>query len=118
MSQNSIESFFPCVPIYHPYLYSLLDRSSQDNQGNNHFGDAPRDIGHLIPGPTQAAFPGPSAHRAPPHGQQHATENLRQLASRCVHHPDSQVDMVRVEPGTVASGGFKVVIVLEMTGFP
>jgi len=46
---------------------------------------------------------------------QAAAENLRRLASRCVHHPDSQVDVVRMEPGT--GGRYKVVIVLEMTDF-
>ena len=41
--------------------------------------------------------------------------NLRRLASHYVHHPDSQVDMVRMEPGTV--GRYEVVIELEMTYF-
>jgi len=85
-----------------------------ENQ-NNHFGYAPRDDGHLVPGPSQPTVPGPSAYRAPPPGQQSATEDLRQLASRCVHYPSSQVDMVRMEPST--AGRFKVVIVLEMAGF-
>ena len=42
-------------------------------------------------------------------------ENLRRLASRYVHHPDSQVEMVRMEPGS--AGRNKVVIVLEMADF-
>ena len=62
---------------------------------------------------TQAAVPGPSAHqglglreRGP------ATENLRRLASRYLLHPDSKIDMVRMEPGS--GGRYKVVIVLEI----
>ena len=46
---------------------------------------------------------------------QQAAENLRRLASRCVHHPGSQVDVVQMEPGT--AGRYKVVIVLEVTDF-
>jgi hypothetical protein len=41
--------------------------------------------------------------------------NLRQLTSRCVHHPGSQVDIIRMKQGIAER--FKVVIVLEMTGF-
>jgi len=67
-----------------------------------------------VPGPTQATFPGPSVHRAP-EATQPAAENLRRLVSRCVHHPDSQIDVVRMEPGT--GGRYKVVIVLEVTDF-
>jgi len=44
---------------------------------------------------------------------QPAAENLRRLASRYVHHPDSQVDMVRMEPGS--AGRYKVVIALEIS---
>ena len=80
----------------------------QGNQGNDY---APQGV---VPGPAQATLPGPSAHRAPVLGQP-AAENLRRLASRCVHHPDSQVDVVRMEPGT--GGRYKVVIVLEVTDF-
>ena len=46
---------------------------------------------------------------------QSAVDNLRRLASRCIHHPDSQVDAVRMEPDT--TGRYKVVIVLEVTDF-
>ena len=79
--------------------------------GNDCVGYAPQGV---VPSPTQATLPGPSAHRAPVPAQA-AAENLRRLASRCVHHPDSQVDVVRMEPGT--AGRYKVVIVLEMTNF-
>jgi len=75
------------------------------------FGVCPRGI---VSGPTQTAFPDPSTHRPHALGQP-AVENLRRLASRRVHHPDSQVDMVRMEPGT--AGRYKVVIELETTDF-
>ena len=76
------------------------------------FGHVPRDI---VPDPTQAAFPGPSSgHRAPTLGQP-VPQNLRRLASRYVHHPDSHVEMVRMEPSSI--GRYKVVIVLEMADF-
>ena len=41
-----------------------------------------------------------------------ATEVLRQLASRYLNQPDSQVDMVRMEPGL--GGRIRVVITLEL----
>ena len=83
----------------------------QEKQGDDCVGYAPQGV---VPGPTQATFPGPSARRAPVLAQP-AAENLRRLASRCVHHPDSQVDVVRMEPGT--GGRYKVEIVLEMADF-
>ena len=46
---------------------------------------------------------------------QSTTVNLRRLAGRYLNHPDSQVDMVRMEPGS--AGRYKVVIVLEMADF-
>ena len=46
----------------------------------------------------------------PGHGQP-ARENLRRLANCYLHHPDSQVEMVRMEPH--AAGRCKVVIILE-----
>jgi len=96
------------VPISLSCVCSQLDLSPQDNQGNSPFGYAPQDA---VRDPTQAALPGPSAHqntglREP------AAGSLRQLASRYLYHPDSQVDMVRMEPGS--AGRYKVVIILEM----
>ena len=96
------------MPISLSCVCSQLDPSLQDDQGNSPFGYAPQGA---IRDPTQAAFPGPSAHqntglREPEAG------SLRQVASRYLYHPDSQVDMVRMEPG--AAGRYKVVIVLEM----
>jgi len=87
----------------------------QEDPGNGNFGRAPEDS-DVVPGPTQAAFSNSSPHRAPDVGQP-AAENpsLRRLASRYIHHPDSQVDMVRMEPGSV--GRYKVVIVLEIADF-
>jgi hypothetical protein len=82
----------------------------QEGQGNDIFGYAPQGV---VPGPIQAAFPVSSTHRSAP--GQPAAENLRRLASRYVHHPDAQVDMVRMEAST--AGRYKVVIVLEITDF-
>jgi len=42
-----------------------------------------------------------------------ATEVLRRLARRYLDQPDSQVDMVRMEPGL--RGGVRVVIAVEFT---
>ena len=39
-------------------------------------------------------------------------DSLRRLAERYINNPESVVDMVRLEPGP--SGGFQVVIVLEV----
>jgi len=88
-----------------------LSATPQENPGNEYFGCAPKDV---VPGSTQAAFFNSSPHLAPDLGQP-AAENLRRLASRCIQHPDSKVDMVRMEPGSV--GRYKVVIVLEMADF-
>ena len=88
-----------------------MSSSPQDNPGNDYFGRVPKDV---VPGPTQAAFSSSSTHLAADVGQQ-AAENLRRLASRYIHHPDSQVGMVRMEPGS--AGRSKVVIVLEVADF-
>jgi hypothetical protein len=82
----------------------------QEQQANDIFGYAPQDD---VPGTIQAAFPDPSVHHAS--AGQPAAENLRRLASRYVHHPDSRVDIVRMEAAT--TGRYKVVIVLEMADF-
>jgi len=50
-------------------------------------------------------------HEDPAPGETTA-EILRQLASRYLDHPDSQVDMVRVERDP--AGGFRVIIALEI----
>ena len=41
-----------------------------------------------------------------------ATEVLRRLATRYLNQPDSQVDMVRMEPSL--RGGIRVVITVEL----
>ena len=46
---------------------------------------------------------------------QPAAENLRRLASRYLNHPDSQVDLIRMEPGS--AGRYKAAIVLKMADF-
>ena len=100
-----------CAPTYLSWISPNRTVLLQENQGNDRVGRAPQSI---VPGSTQATLPGPSAHRGPVLSQA-AAENLRRLASRCVHHPDSQVDVVRMEPGT--AGRYKVVMILEMTDF-
>jgi hypothetical protein len=89
----------------------LLSASPQENPGNDYFGHSPKGV---VPGPAQGASSNPSTHLAAGVDQP-AAENLRRLASRYIHHPDSQVDMVRMEPGS--AGRYKVVIVLEMADF-
>ena len=41
---------------------------------------------------------------------------MRRLTSRYLHHPNSRVDVVCIEPG--AADQFKVVIVLEVADVP
>jgi len=105
------KAFFLYVPTYRFCVYSQLELSPQENQGNVSFGYVPQGI---VLGPTQAALPDPSAHRTPTLGQP-AAENFQRLANRYVNHPDSQVVMVRMEPGS--AGRYQVVIVLEMADF-
>ena len=50
-------------------------------------------------------------HQVPTLGEP-ATEILRRLANHYLNHPDSQVDMVHMEPGP--AGGIKMVITLEL----
>ena len=50
-------------------------------------------------------------HQVPALGEP-ATVILRRLANRYLDHPDSQVDMVRMEPGP--AGGIRVVITVEL----
>jgi len=78
-----------------------LDVVSQENQVHGYTSQ------HSAPGPAQAAFP----DQIPASGQR-ATENLRQLAIRYLHQPNSRVEMIRLEPG--ATGPCKVVIILEL----
>jgi hypothetical protein len=62
---------------------------------------------------SQATVPGPSAHQdLGLREREPAGENLRRFASRYLLHPDSEIDMVRMEPGS--GGRYKVVIVLEV----
>jgi len=79
-----------------------------ENQEHVRFRQVPQHVPPLLPG---AAFPDPFIHRIPA-PEQRTVENLRKLAIRYVHHPDSHVDLVSMEPG--AAGFCKVVIVLEL----
>jgi hypothetical protein len=52
-------------------------------------------------------------HRVPDFNEPLAArELLRRLANRYLNEPDSQVDVVRIEPGR--AGGIRVVITLEL----
>jgi hypothetical protein len=78
------------------------------NLERNPFGYVPQ---HNAPNPVHPAFAHPFfVHRIPTPNRAGA-ENLRRLAIRYLHHPDTQVEMVSMEAG--AAGRFKVVIVLE-----
>ena len=99
------------MPTYLSCIDSQLDLSPQGYQENDIFGYDPQ---RVLPARTQAPFPNPSAHQAPALDRP-AAETLRRLASRYLQHPDSQIDMIRMEPGT--PGRYRVVIVLEMADF-
>ncbi|KAH9975647.1 hypothetical protein BJV74DRAFT_888758 [Russula compacta] len=108
LGDGALPYVFPNVGLGQGVLPQLQPNVTE-NRGHVPFGYG---IQNPAPGPAQAAFPGPFAHdhRMPAQGQP-AREDLRRLASRYMHHPDSQVDMVRMEPH--ASGRCKVVIILE-----
>ena len=63
------------------------------------------------PGSAQVAFPDQFAHDILASGQP-ARENLRQLAIRYLHQPNSRVETICLEPGT--TGPCKVMIILEL----
>ncbi|KAI0248294.1 hypothetical protein BJV78DRAFT_822866 [Lactifluus subvellereus] len=79
-------------------------------QGNGIFPYAPQ---RAEAGPSPD-FPGDWPYKALPSARQ--AENLRQLASHYFHHPNSQVDMVRI--GQNLAGRPKVIIILDMDYFP
>ena len=60
-------------------------------------------------------FPGVGVLYDPPPDHP-AAENLRRLASRFLHHPDSQIILVHIEPD--AAGRFRITISFEMVDFP
>jgi hypothetical protein len=93
--------------MYPPHL--LL----QEIPGHNYF-QADYALQLLVPGPAGAELPDPRAYNAPVLDYQLA-DNLRRLARRYLDHPNSQVDMVRMEPGH--AGRFKVVITLDTADF-
>jgi hypothetical protein len=91
-----------------PYILNR-NPSLQVNQANKQPGNSLR---REIPGPTQAAVP--SEDYTPPSSPPTAEYTLRQVASRYVNHPDSQVDAVCTE--RASAGRYKVTIALEVTG--
>ena len=54
----------------------------------------------------------PAQARQDPTIRMSVVDSLRRLADRYVNNPDAVVGVVRLEPGT--SGGFQVVIILEV----
>ena len=92
------------------FLRRCLTVPQQENQQHDFFAyaQAPQ---HVPPFHAQAAFPEPFAHRMPTPDQS-PPENLRQLALRYLHRPDSGVDLVSIGAG--AAGRCKVVIVVEL----
>jgi len=104
----------PCSSLHAPeqQLAQGLHNIPQENQGYDRFGYGPQHVPRL---PADAAFPDPFAREIPALGQP-AVENLRRLAIRFLHHPDSQVDLVSMEPG--AAGHCRVVIILELADVP
>jgi len=109
--RNTKELFFLCVITRFSRICSQLDLFPQQDNNFGHHG--PRGLGPTA----HAALPGPPIHRVSVLGQL-AVDTMRRLASRCIHHPNSRVDAVRMEPGTTVTGRDKVVIVLEMIDFP
>jgi len=74
------------------------------------YGQAPQ---HVARGPDPVAFHDRFVHQMPaPDQPRAAAENLRQLASRYLNHPDSRVDLFYMEPG--AGADCDVVIILKM----
>ncbi|KAI0249227.1 hypothetical protein BJV78DRAFT_1284126 [Lactifluus subvellereus] len=98
-----------------PYMYHNVGVAqgfpAQPERANPELGYAAQ---HVAPGPAQAAFPDPSVQHIPVPDQL-AAENLRRLANRFLHHPDSQIEVVLMEPGP--AGRFKVMISLEIADF-
>jgi len=89
-------------------IYAQGQPNTPQNQERALFGRA---LHRVAPVPSQAAFREPLAHQIPTPDQR-ASRNLRRLASRYLHHPDSQIGLISVEPSV--TGHCKVVIVLEM----
>jgi hypothetical protein len=67
---------------------------------------------NFAPGLAQAAAPDPLVHNAPPPDEAVPVgEYLRRLAIRLLDYPDSQTDMIHMEPG--APGRVRVSISFE-----
>jgi hypothetical protein len=79
------------------------------NEEHNPFGYVPP---YVAPDFVHAAFP----HRVPtPDPPRARADNLRQLASHYLHHPDAQVRMITMEAGT--AGRIKVAVIFETPDF-
>ncbi|KAI0248288.1 hypothetical protein BJV78DRAFT_1237287 [Lactifluus subvellereus] len=88
----------------------VLNPPIPEIQGNGIFAYAPQGVAAGPDGALPDAWPDRVPAPGPP-----GAEILRCLASYYLHHPDAQVDMVRMEPGP--AGRFKVMIMLEMANF-
>ncbi|KAH9968315.1 hypothetical protein BGW80DRAFT_1339041 [Lactifluus volemus] len=88
-------------------------RVAPEIQGYNHF-QVDQALQLPVPGPAGAELPDPWVYNAPVRDYP-PPDNLRRLARRYLDYPDSQVDMVCIEPGH--AGRFKVVITLETADF-
>jgi hypothetical protein len=89
--------------------------SLQVDQGNDQLGHALQCECEMsdMSGPTQTPVPYPSTHHTPLHPPM--ADNLRQLASHYMQHPNSMVDAVCVEQ--VSATGCKVTIALDVRIF-
>jgi hypothetical protein len=91
-----------------PYMCVQPFFLTQEHQEHARFGYAPQQV---APGPIQAAFFNLPPHQNPAPGQP-AAVNLRQFASHYLHHPNSQVNMIFMEPGP--AGHCRMTIILDM----
>jgi len=89
-------------------IYAQAQPNAAEDQGHDIFGH----VHPVAPVPVQAAFHDPFGHQIP-FPVQPAAGNLQRLVDRYLHDPDSQVDLVSMEPG--AAGRFKVLIILDVT---
>jgi len=99
----TVQYVFPNVQGIH-----AQPESSVLNHQYARFGYVP-----LAPGPASAAIPDAFAYGMPaPTPGQATAGNLRRLASRLLHNPNTRVNMVNIEPR--AAGHCNVVVILKV----
>jgi len=107
----AVQYIFPDVG-HDQGINAQVQPNAPGNQGHSPFVHA-RVSQHAARGPDPAVFHDPFVHQIPAAGQPlAAAENIRQLASRYLNHPDSRVDMFYMEPG--AAGDCDVMIKLKI----